>query len=156
MLIKNKTRKGDPIPYSAEEALPFAIERGARSKNDSKQIFWVEKGTVKKVSFSFLDNPVDGKWEAKAEGSANIGYTDVKTDKFFKAKPYSFVIVYKSSKDNLGLPDISIVSMEMKPLEQNPKKLMGFPTITVEPKKAKEAPAEKVVAPKPEVVAAKK
>lgn len=158
MLIKSivkKTgkgaRKGDAIPYSPEESLPFAIEYGASLQNTKEKIFWVLRGSVKKESFSSFINPANKSWEATAAGTALVGFTDVRTDEFHKAKPHRFTINYKASADELGLPDVKVVSMKMDPIDMNPQRHMGFQSLKVEQPAPKVA--EPVVGPKPVAVA---
>ena len=111
MLIKAVTRQGNPVPYSPEEALPYAVEYGVKSMNTQERVYWVLKNTVQKDSIHYNNLP-DGGWEAVAEGSASIGHTVTSTDAFMDAKNTKFKIHYKPGKDELGLPDIKIVSFE--------------------------------------------
>jgi hypothetical protein len=124
MLIKNVIKKGPqrgtPILYTAEEAAPFAVERAVKATNTKEKIFWVLKKSIKVGSFSSHQGTPDS-YEAWITGTANVGYTDVATDKFHVAKNHSFKVHYKSSKDEHGAPDIAIVDCEIQPISGNPQ-----------------------------------
>jgi hypothetical protein len=124
-VIKQGNRGGEPVLYTAEECATFAVEYGVRSKNTLDTVYWVPRNSVKvdNVSSSKGDT---GSWAAEATGTAMIGKTIAKTDEFFEPKLHSFHVKYKSSKDNLGLPDIQIVEMTIAPVSTNPTDLMGF------------------------------
>ena len=114
MLIKAVTRQGTPIPYTPEEALPFAVEYGVKSLNSDKSIYWVLKDTVKLDAIHYNQLP-GGEWEAVAEGTASIGQTLVEQDLFMDSKESRFKVHYKPSKDGLGLPDITVLSFTSNP-----------------------------------------
>lgn len=109
MLIKTISSKGAPIPYTPEEALPFAVEYGVRAMSDDVRVYWTVRESIKQGSIHYNKLP-DGSWEAIADGSAHVGYSSTKDDRFHDAKPIKFKIQYKPTKDNLGLPDIQVVS----------------------------------------------
>lgn len=115
MLIKRTDKKGNAIAYTPEESFIFATERAVSSNNTLDKIYWVKRGTIKKDKFLFHPFP-DGTWECIAEGTAEIGYTDAKTDRFFEPKKYWFKVQYKPTKDHLGMPDIGIVAFELEKL----------------------------------------
>ena len=125
MLLKKATAKGDPIPYTAEEALPFAIEYGAKQQNDLSTVYWVVPDSVVKVTFHSMvttdpENPSVQGWEATATGTAMIGRTDAKTDRFYQARLHDFSVSYRSSADALNLPDIEVVSFSMGKVNTDP------------------------------------
>lgn len=111
MLIKAVTRQGTAVPYSPEEALPFAVEYGTKMLSTNDKIYWVIKESVKQDSIHYNKMP-DGTWEAIAEGTANIGHTLASQDLFMDAKSTRFKVQYKPGKDDLGLPDIKVLSFE--------------------------------------------
>lgn len=124
MLIKSITKKGDPIPMSAEECLPSAITYGLKGMNKSEWVLWALTKTLTKSKFTV--SPKDaGNWEAAAEGQVMVGKTEVRTDKFHTTKLHNFKVRYKSEKDSLGLPDIKIVDFECVPAETNPSVMVG-------------------------------
>lgn len=116
MLIKNVVKKGPkrgtPILYTPEEAAPFAVERGVKGMNTREKIFWVLKKSIK-IDTSTSTSSGGETYDAQASGTAQIGYTDVATDKFYAPKEHSFVVRYKSARDEKGIPDIAIVEFDI-------------------------------------------
>lgn len=140
MLIKGTTRRGDAIPLTAKEALKHAVGRLCKFLNTRETIYWVDQRSIKETMFKSLADK-DGVWEAWAEGTADIGFTDAKTNLFHKPRPHTFKVNYKLDKDEWGIPDIAIVGTpEISPIERNPAKLAGpmpDPTIRIQvPEKA--------------------
>jgi hypothetical protein len=117
MLIKSTVR-GNPIPYTPSEALPYAVEYGVKGMNDNDTIYWALRDTIKSSACQHIAVPSSDKrgrasWEANASGSVVVGRTATKTDKFFQPKKYNFVIRYKSALDTLGLPDIEVLDFKL-------------------------------------------
>jgi len=136
MLIKGTTKKGDAIPLTASEALKHAVVRLCKTLSTLDVVYWLDNRTVKETSFqSMVDK--DGKWEAWAEGTADIGKTDAHTNAFHVPVPHTFKVNYKLSKDEWGIPDIEIIGTpEFTPIERDPQKLMGIvpaPPVLQEP-----------------------
>lgn len=123
MLIKSITKKGDPIPMTPLEAAPTALSYGIKKMNTVERVYWLMKSGITFARFNHF--PTKDGWEAHAEGSAMVGYTESSTDRFYSPKKYSFKIVYKSSKDALGLPDIAVDSFECLPIDTNPSNNVG-------------------------------
>lgn len=115
MLIKAVTRQGTAVPYSPEEALPFAVEYGTKRLSTSEKIYWVIRDSVKQDSIHYNQLP-EGSWEAVAEGTAKIGHTVTAQDLFMEPKETKFKIHYRPGKDELGLPDIKVVLFETENL----------------------------------------
>lgn len=124
MLIKGVTKKGDAIPLSPAEALTAAIGMGLSQKNNSEYVYWLGSKTVKTEAFQANTQP-DNVYDAFSEGVCSVGKTRVLDDKFFDAKPYRYKIHYKSSKDDFGLPHVSVESFDLTPAETNPAKMVG-------------------------------
>lgn len=131
MLIKQVTRKGEPVLYTPKESLPFAVEYGVKKKSTQERVYWVLKDSITEKQTQVIQSGKE--WEAVAEGSAKIGYTDSKTDRFYEAKPHTYKVRFKPKRDDLGLPDIEVVSFEMSPVNQNPAALMNFQDKTLPP-----------------------
>jgi hypothetical protein len=130
MLIKKmvkdgKTKKGVPVPYTAEESVIFAVQYGLRVLNTPEKIYWSKKESLKVDDVSSTPFGKDG-WRASAKGSVLIGYTEVKTDCFFEEKLHTFYVEYANAKDSLGLPDIQVSLFKTDLLSTNPSSLMGF------------------------------
>lgn len=136
MLIKGTTGKGDAIPLTAKEALKHAVGRLCKAVSTLDIVYWLDPRTVVETAFQSLADK-DGVWQAWAEGTADIGYTDAKTNNFHVPTPHTFKLHYKLSKDEWGLPDIEVVGQpEFAPIERNPSKLAGpmpEPAVAVEP-----------------------
>ena len=150
MLVKAVTKKGEAVAYTPAEGIPFAVNYGVKRLSTKDRIYWVHKETIKVLTNPSTVNAKGG-WEASATGTMMLGYTDVATDLFYDAKPYSFNIQYKTSKDHLGLPDLEVVLFEATPLSTNPSDLMSFkdsapPVVKAEAKK-EEAKKEEPKAP---------
>lgn len=147
MLIKGTTRKGDPIPMDARGALKAAVERLCKAVNTLETVYWVDKRTIKETKFQSLVDK-DGKWEAWAEGTANIGKTDAKTNHFHKPRPHTFKVHYRLAKDEWGIPDIEIVSPpEFAAIDRNPWNSTGpipVPPPQVTKKVSKKAAEEQI------------
>jgi hypothetical protein len=111
MLIKAVDRRGNAVSYTPEESIPHAVERGVKGMNTLDKVYWLMKDSIKVTKKFFGDLP-EGDWEAIAEGTADIGYTDAKTDIFHDTKVYKFKVQYKPGKDSIGLPDIKVVKFE--------------------------------------------
>jgi hypothetical protein len=124
MLIK-KAVGGEPIPYSPSEALPYAVEYGVKSLNTQDSVHWTLKKSVESGDMHHVTVPQNNRryrdgWEATATGTVMIGKTCTKTDRFFEPRKHSFSIKYKSSVDELGLPDLEIVSFKTELISTNP------------------------------------
>jgi hypothetical protein len=123
MIIKSVAKNGDAVEYNPEEALAPAVTIAAAKQLNKEFVFWV--GSTPKAS-SFRSAPQNGGgYEAFAEGIVEIGKTRINDDKFFLAKPYSFSIHYRSSKDEIGAPHIDVVSFTYEPTDRNPSKVSG-------------------------------
>lgn len=126
MLIKATTAKGVAVPYSAQESLRFAVQYGAKAKNNSDYVYWLGSQKIEEETFQAHNDEKTGQWkEAFASGYAYIGKTRVSDDKFFIEKKVHFKVHYALSTDAIGLPDLKIVSFEMDQLETNPAKNVG-------------------------------
>lgn len=125
MLIKSITKKGIAIPMTPAECVPAAITYGLKKADKSEWILWAMPKSVK-LSKPLAVTPSDDKnWEAQAEGIVMIGKTHTDSGKFHITRPHSFKVHYKSSKDILGLPDISIVDFQVTQLPNNPSDGVG-------------------------------
>jgi hypothetical protein len=124
MLLKSVTKKGAPVPMTPRECAPFAVVSGVKAMNTNDMIYWADPKTVEITSFSASDDE-KGEWKAWAEGTVLIGRTSVSNDRFFVPRPNAFSVRYASSKDPLGLPDISVEAFECKPVETNPSNNVG-------------------------------
>ena len=153
MQIKAATKSGKPVLYTPKELVRAAVLYAVKMQNTKEKIWWAHEKTINLISFNSKDVPVtskksDKKFNAHAIGTVDIGYTDIKTDKFFVAKPYTFNIEYVSAKDNLGLPDIKIVKASMTPVQKNPSKHAKYEELVATKEKlaahAKEFKAEKI------------
>jgi hypothetical protein len=114
MLIKSMKGRGKPAIHSPEEALRFAIEYAVSGKSTKEKIFWVKKNDFKVSKQHSTVNK--GGWEAHAQGTLMLGHTVVATDKFHRPAEHNFVIHYKTAKDDLGLPDLEVVSCTLTPV----------------------------------------
>jgi len=154
MLIKSVIRKGPEkgtaVPYTPEEAAVFAVERGVKLLSTQDTIYWVLRKTIKMtVSASSPDNR--GDYTATATGTAEIGTTDVKTDRFYAAKAYNITVSYKSGRDAKGLPDIELTQFESTPVNTDSRALaLQIKRPKAEAKKAEPKPEPKKEAPKAE------
>lgn len=124
MLIKAVNRQGNAVPYTPEEALPFAVEYGVKSNNTLDTVYWVIRESIKIKNVHF-NQKQDGAWEAIADGTADIGFTESKTDRFHDPKPHRFSVQYTPTKDSLGMPDIAVVKFEIEKIGQNPSASVG-------------------------------
>jgi len=130
MLIKKMardggTKKGVPVPYTAEEAVIFAVLYGLRVLKSEKKIYWAKKESLKIDEVHSTPFGKEG-WRASAKGSILIGYTEITTDRFFEPKLHTFSVEYASSRDHLGLPDIKVSMFQTDLLSTDPTALMGF------------------------------
>lgn len=132
MLIKTISNRGDAIPYTPEESLPFAVEYGMRMKTDQKYVYWLVRQSIKLASIHFRKEAL-GSWEASANGTAMVGRTNIATDRFTTPKEYQFSIRYKPGKDNLGLPDIQVIEFDMTPTAAERTVPMDFVDQTLPP-----------------------
>lgn len=145
MLIKGTNRKGDAIPLTAREALKHAVGRLCKAVSTLDIVYWLDARTVVETAFKSMADR-DGVWEAWAEGTADIGYTDAKTNNFHVPIPHTFKVNYKLCKDEWGLPDITVVGQpEFAPIERNPSKLAGpMPDPAAAPDPSLARPAAKI------------
>jgi hypothetical protein len=126
MLIKTIDREGSAVPHAPAELVYAAVVKGLKQKNSPEWIYWAPKQAVRvEGKVESTTNPLDQTWQASATGECSIGKTSVRTEKFYDAKKCTFSVVYKSSKDELGLPDIEIVSFKFDEIETNPAKMVG-------------------------------
>jgi len=154
MLIKSTTKKGDPVRFSPDECLERAVVNGVKSQNTESTVFWVLVGSVVKSVLNFTKLGTDkwgnDEWEATASGTALVGKTVAATDDFHIARPHNFSVTYKTSLDNLGMPDIEVVDFKLDPV-RNASEIAAL-AVDNTPKAAlakKPAPAP-VAAPKSE------
>lgn len=125
MLLKRIDGKGQAVPMTPAEALYHAVVGGLKGINSQEFVYWTPKGSVKASSpVAFFTHP-DGVWEATAEGEFMLGKTRVRDDQFFDAKKATFRIGYKSSKDEIGLPDITVTSFSYELVQTNPSRASG-------------------------------
>src|ERR1035438_6233067 len=110
-------RKGDPIPMSPEQAIPTAVLYGLKKQHNSKdKTYWIKPGSVVTTGFAkTIVDKVTGDWTASAEGNVSVGHLEHALDDFHAAKPYGFLVQYKSSKDTYGLPDIAVTGFALTP-----------------------------------------
>ena len=126
MLIKRVTSKGKPVPYTAEEAVGFAVARSAKIKNTMEVIYWIDRKSIVTTKFHSAPTDTNGGWEAWAEGTVHVGKTVAKTGKFHTPKAHAFKTHYKSGKDDWGIPDIVVLPDSVLDLtETNPAKMVG-------------------------------
>jgi hypothetical protein len=123
MLVKGVTKNGDAIPLSPREALPAAMAIAVAAWG-SDFVHWLGSQDFKVEKF---DSTIKAKndYDAVSTGTCLIGKTRVADDRFYAAKPYSYDIHFKSSRDEIGTPHVSVVSFKAEPLETDPSKLVG-------------------------------
>jgi hypothetical protein len=153
MQIKATTKSGQAILYTPRELVRAAVLYAVKLQNTSKKIWWAMEKSINVVNFSCKDVPHTSKKQAKkfnahAIGTVDIGYTDVKTDRFFTPRPYTFEVEYVSARDNIGLPDIKITKAVMVPIQKNQSKHVAYEELVATKEKlvahAKEFKADKV------------
>ena len=125
MIIKSVTAKGDAVPYTPREALVYAVRLGLSSLNDTTQVFWSHDPSPTATTFD-VQQLEDTNYEAKATGTTLVGRTTLPNDVFCMPKLYEFDIHYKSSKDPIGAPHLSIISFQAKPTSTNPADNVGL------------------------------
>lgn len=118
MLIKQITKKGDAVPLTPQEALKHALQRALAFLSEPGKVYWLGAEVVSADELSVTQGEGDS-YEAVASGSCYVGHTLTAEDKFFTAKPHSFRVHYRSSKDDIGVPDISIVSCNFEKAPAN-------------------------------------
>lgn len=126
MQIKGTDSRRRAIPFEPHELVHAAIVQGLKEHGGNDWIYWSPKDGLKLESPVIASkNPVDGTWEATAQGVCLIGKTKIATDQFYDAKRCSFKIAYKSAKDDLGLPDLKVLTFVFEFVETNPSKTTG-------------------------------
>jgi len=124
MLIKSITKTGKPVLFGPTEVASKAVMLGTKKKNTDDKTFWVPKETIKIDTCNFIKHP-DESWEATTTGSAEVGYTDMKTDQFSIARTHQFLVKYKSGVNEFGIPSIIITDASFDQVMKNPAKLVG-------------------------------
>lgn len=118
MLIKQVTKKGDAIPLSPQEALKPALQRALAAQSTAQKVLWLDGAVL--IADSVQVTQGDGDlYEAVATGTCMVGHTITETDQFHNARPHSFRVHYRSAKDDIGVPDIDIVSAVFSRTPQN-------------------------------------
>jgi hypothetical protein len=125
MIIKAVTKKGDVVPQTAEEALKPAIIAALKTKNTQEVVYWADPTGTAVDSFRTTNTGDNGTWEAWATGSTMVGKTTTKDDRFFDPKPHLFDVHYKLGKNDIGLPEVVVVSFAMQPVNTNPQAHIG-------------------------------
>lgn len=154
--IKQAGLKGTPILFKPQELVGAAINTGMQFMSDSKTVYWVVKDSVQIAPNGFRSQdtidqsnpkkPQKG-WHAFASGSVKLGKTDTATDRFFEPRLYSFSVEYKSSKDDLGLPDIEVLQADFRKLDPAAAMIFEDKTLSnIPPLSAKVPTAEKLAA----------
>jgi len=123
MLIKSITKEGNAVPLSPQEALPHAVAIAVSLKNDSEFIYWTaDKNIVAPLNVHQLG---EGEYEANAVGTVMVGRTKIKGDVSYLPKLHNFAVYFKSSKNEIGIPHVSIVSSSFTPVSSDPSKNVG-------------------------------
>jgi hypothetical protein len=125
MLIKGITKKGDAVPLTAQEALPYAINIALSQGNTTDWVYWLETKSVKVLQFSENNKGNNKGYDAFSEGTFKLGKTRAKDDRFFTPKEHTYKIHFESSKDEIGAPHVKVVSFNMEIKSTNPAKNIG-------------------------------
>ena len=72
MLVKT-TIAGNAITYTPNESLPYAVEYGVKSKNDSDFIYWALKDTVLSADTHHITVPVKDRKKKEMVGMEEFG-----------------------------------------------------------------------------------
>ena len=125
MLIKGITKKGDAIPLTAKEALPYAINIALSAQNTTDWVFWLDPKSVKAQAFSENSKGNNKGYDAFSSGTFRLGKTRAQDDRFFSPKDHAYEIHFESSKDEIGAPHVTVVSFKMEQISTNPAKNIG-------------------------------
>ena len=125
MIIKTITKQGKAIPLSPKEALVPALVLGLTGKNDREFIYWTHDKAPTVSTFDVQSLP-DDNYEAKATGTFFLGKTKIPSDIFYTPKLCDFSIHYMSSKDPIGAPHLTVVSMDVSLASTDPSQNVGI------------------------------
>jgi len=126
MQIKSVDKKGNALPFKPNELVTQAVQYAVKNKNTAEIVYWVLKDSVKVEACNFtITDAMKNTWTAEATGTAMIGFTVARTDRFHEAREHHFKIKYENDTDDLGLPDLFVSSFNFTPVENDPSKIAG-------------------------------
>lgn len=142
MLIKAVTKNGQAVAFHPEELHEEMVSYALKKMNTAEKIYTLQKGSVT-VGAHSVNKDSHGNWVCQIEGVAKVGYVCGKSGNNFDFKNTSFKITSKSSKDDLGQPDIEVINHSFIHNDDNPSANVGqmpkreteTPVVQVEKKK---------------------
>lgn len=125
MFIKGIDKRGNAIRHQPADCVGQAVLYGLKKKSTPGTLYWLQPGSVQISGGESSPKGTEGEFEATYHGTCLVGRTDVKTDRFYEAKPHTFEVGFASAKDEIGAPDIAVTGFRCEAAETNPSRNVG-------------------------------